>query len=245
VAGATSADNGDLEFAWHPMKRGRPGGFTLVELIVVMGIVAILFALLLPCVAKVQSHSRWIHCQSNLRQIGVMLAIYEQQNGGRLYPPTGGMERPPHERWPVFVFKMRAPNPPPYDATMAAIYVAVPYQPEIYPAGPYTPQVMRCPSDVDPFEAHSYVLNGHLRERSIKAGSGNLGGLTSSDVILAGEKATGERDYFVERGDFERVVAPYRHGIRGSNYLYLDKHVGMALPPAALAGLDRWDIRPF
>jgi prepilin-type processing-associated H-X9-DG protein len=44
--------------------------------------------------------------------------------------------------------------------------------------------------------------------------------------------------------EFARVVEKYRHGIQlGSNYLYLDSHVGTLLPNVALTGLDPWDLR--
>jgi prepilin-type processing-associated H-X9-DG protein len=183
----------------------------------------------------------------------MFLQIYQNENDGWLYPVgnhplTGspyasyGINVPPHERWPVKVFKLHgAPEPPPYDATL---YTQYPYQPDVYPAAPYTPPIMLCPSDLEPAEAHSYVLNSHLAERSIRAGSRDFGGLTVSEVIVAGEKYSSERDYYMQNLDYGRVVEQYRHGATlGSNYLYLDCHVGTVLPRDALAGLDPWDLR--
>ncbi len=44
--------------------------------------------------------------------------------------------------------------------------------------------------------------------------------------------------------DYERIVEPYRHGLQlGSNYLYLDGHVGTVLPREALTGIDPWVLR--
>ena len=105
-----------------------------------------------------------------------------------------------------------------------------------------------CPADVEPFEAHSYVLNSHLADKTIKAGSHNFGGLKPSDVIQAGEKVTDERDYYMEglsnTTEFDRVVEKYRHGVRlGSNYLYHDGHVDTVLPRDALTGIDLWDLK--
>jgi hypothetical protein len=46
----------------------------------------------------------------------------------------------------------------------------------------------------------------------------------------------------MDRKDFDRVVEPYRHGIRlGSNYLFLDMHVGLLTQDQAYNGLDPWD----
>ena len=105
---------------------------------------------------------------------------------------------------------------------------------------------MICPEDIEPepYEYHSYVLNKHLADKRIRLGSKNFGGLTSSEVVVMGEKVTTERDYYMEANDFDRVVEKYRHGVRlGSNYLYHDGHVGTVLPRDALTGLDPWDLR--
>ena len=56
--------------------RPRSSGFTLIELLVVIAIIAILAALLLPSLALAKEKGRRAHCQSNLHQIGVALAVY-------------------------------------------------------------------------------------------------------------------------------------------------------------------------
>ncbi len=57
----------------------RPG-FTLIELLVVIAIIAILAAILFPVFAKVRENARAIACASNLKQIGVGLMQYSQDN---------------------------------------------------------------------------------------------------------------------------------------------------------------------
>lgn len=63
---------------------GRGDGFSLVELLVVMGVIAILLAILLPSLAKAREAARQTMDLSNLRQLAGVCLLYAQDNKGSL-----------------------------------------------------------------------------------------------------------------------------------------------------------------
>ena len=190
---------------------------------VVIGIIAILIALLLPSLQRAKQQAKSVQCKSNLRQIGQALVIYSNDWKGWIFPPRLGADKPRDERWPTHVFKPAAWNPP----------------------------VMKCPSDVeDMAEEHSYLLNNHLveQEHPVKFGS-KVPGRSPSDVIVMGEKTWDYPDYYMNTGgifkktDYFTRVNPWMHGQRlGSNYLFLDLHVETKTEQEATGGIDPWSF---
>jgi prepilin-type N-terminal cleavage/methylation domain-containing protein/prepilin-type processing-associated H-X9-DG protein len=60
--------------------------FTLIELLVVIAIIALLMSILMPTLQKVRKQAKHVMCRSNLKQWGMVWAMYAEDNNGR-FPP--------------------------------------------------------------------------------------------------------------------------------------------------------------
>ncbi len=68
----------------------KVGGFTLIELLVVIAIIALLMAILMPALHRAKQQGRKVGCANNLKQIGLSLHMFGNENDGKLPLNIGG-----------------------------------------------------------------------------------------------------------------------------------------------------------
>ena len=134
--------------SWHSslQPNSRDKGFTLVELLVVIGIIALLISILLPVLGTARQSANRIKCLSGLRQMGMAFQMYSNSNRGR-FPFDGVNQRPYDEDWVWWQEQtvpagssgtLKWPGRPVVDLSQSSI---APYM------GSLTPAMLRCPSD--------------------------------------------------------------------------------------------------
>ena len=197
---------------------GRRGAFTLVELLVVIGIIALLISILMPALRKARDQANIVKCASNMRQIMICAIMYSQEDKSGVYiDRPGGQDDTFEALYPQYMKNFEVTTCP--STENRATEIAHLRDNAYFGAN-------------DSNGGHSYELRNYVWAGNIFPDGVSFDGYfvknhkrfkNSSRVCLimdADDPWEGDENNWPNKGD--------NHGDRGVNVSYLDGHVEFA-----------------
>ncbi len=214
----------------------RRRGFTLVEILVVMSIIALLIGLLLPALADARQDANRVACAAQLHSIGQSLQTYLQSTSNNIFPVCPQMPTATHS---ITVGLVTIINPPPIQSVIGNVP-----PPTTIPIPNWVPPpndrenaaVWDCPSDINPFTS---LASGKIYPSYFSA----EGTSYQYNMDLSGERLQAWTFYPIFQVVGTWVLADFSHfhGASGQassvNILFADWHVGDARDVMGSSGL--------
>lgn len=220
----------------RPTVVDRPRAFTLVEMLVVIGIIGILMSLLLPSLARAKAKANQIKCLNYVRQLGLSASMYASDYNGE-YPAR----RQPTNAWPYklksYFVDWKVLMCPSDRFGVAGLLMNDVNPRNSYLMNGFNDYFMKALDDTD-YRKHTHWLWPHgMPETAVPS---------PSETILFGEKRTGSYHVHMDidqglRGNDYEEIDHARHG-RGSNFTFADGSVRLLDKNRELSPENLWAV---